>query len=68
MINIGGGSNRTILELAELIGGPRTFVEPRIEPKHTLADITQARELLGWEPKVPFEEGVYELKKILNLV
>jgi len=28
---------------------------------HTKADITLARKLLNWQPKVPFEEG---LKKV----
>ena len=68
VINIGGGHNRTVLEIAELIGGPRKFVEPRLEPKHTLADITKARELLGWQPQVKFEEGIGELKKIYGLI
>lgn len=64
IINIGGGNNKTVNEIADLIGGPRVFVEPRLEPKHTLADISKAKKLLGWEPKVSFEEGIAELKKI----
>lgn len=68
VINIGGGSNRTVLEVADLIGGPRVFVEPRLEPRHTLADITKAKELLGWEPAVPFEQGISELKSLYQLV
>ena len=67
VINIGGGHNYSVLEIAEMIGGPYVFVEPRIEPKHTLADITKARTLLGWEPKVKFEEGITELKNIYGL-
>ena len=67
VINIGGGHNRTVFEIAELIGGPWKFVEPRLEPRHTLADITRARELLGWEPQVKFEEGIGELKRIFNI-
>ncbi len=67
VINIGGGRNRTVLEVADLIGGPRIFVEPRLEPKHTLADIAKAKELLGWEPQVLFEDGIKELKKLYQL-
>ncbi|MDP3794757.1 MAG: NAD-dependent epimerase/dehydratase family protein, partial [bacterium] len=67
VINVGGGHPRTVLEVAELIGGPRVFIEPRIEPKHTFADITRARELLGWEPKEVFGEGVAELKRMRGL-
>lgn len=67
VINIGGGRNRTVLEVAGLIGGPTVFIEPRIEPKHTLADISCAKELLSWEPQVKFEEGILELKKLHGL-
>ena len=67
-INIGGGKNYTVSEIAEMIGGPTVFVEPRIEPKHTRADITKARELLGWKPQVVFEDGIAELKKLHGLV
>lgn len=67
VINIGGGRNRTVNEVARLIGGPVTFIEPRVEPKHTLADITKAYRLLGWKPEVRFEDGIEELKKEHNL-
>ncbi|QQG45234.1 MAG: NAD-dependent epimerase/dehydratase family protein [Candidatus Sungiibacteriota bacterium] len=66
-INIGGGKDRTVLEIADLIGGPRVFIEPRLEPKHTLADITKARELLGWSPEVNFEDGIQELKNLYGI-
>lgn len=64
VINIGAGHDRSILELADFIGGERVFIEPRIEPKRTLADISRARELLGWEPNVALEDGIAELKKL----
>lgn len=67
VINIGGGRNRSVNEIADLIGGPRVFIEPRLEPKHTLADISRARKLLGWEPQITLEEGVAELKEIYGL-
>ena len=64
VINIGGGHDRSVNEVAKLIGGPTVFVEPRLEPRRTLADITRAKELLGWEPQIKFEKGIEELKKI----
>jgi len=67
VINIGGGKNRSVLEVAELIGGPWKFTDPRLEPKHTLADISRAKELIGWEPKIEFEEGISELKNLYQL-
>ena len=67
VINIGGGHNRTVLEVAKFIGGPTVFIEHRIEPKHTFADISLAKNLLGWKPEVNFEEGIQELKKMYGL-
>jgi UDP-glucose 4-epimerase len=68
VINLGAGNNTSINRIAELIGGPTEHFPPRIEPKHTRADNTRARELLGWEPKISIEEGIAEIKKIYNLV
>ena len=67
VINIGGGKNWKIIEVAEMIGGPTVFIEPRVEAKHSLADNSKAKELLGWEPAVTFEEGIKELKNLYNL-
>ena len=67
VINIGAGRGVSILELARLIGGEVKFVEARIEPHHTHADNTQARELLGWTPRVSIEEGIAELKRLRGL-
>lgn len=62
VINIGAGHNISINELAEMIGGKVEHIEPRIEPRNTLADNALAKKLLGWEPKVSLEEGISELK------
>ncbi len=64
VINIGAGKDYTVNQLAAMIGGETEFCEPRIEPKHTCADNKKAKELLGWEPQVSFEDGMGELKKI----
>ncbi len=66
-INIGSGKNYSVLEIASLVGGPTVSIEPRIEPKHSRADVGRARELLGWEPLKKFEEGIAELKTARNL-
>lgn len=66
-INIGAGQNASVLRIAELIGGPVEHIAPRLEPHDTLADNSRARELLGWEPTVPLEDGIAELKKEYNL-
>lgn len=42
--------------------------EPRLEPKHMLADITKARKLLDWRPLMSFADGMSELKREYGLV
>lgn len=66
VINIGAGKNYSVNEVAKLIGGPVEHIEPRIEPKDTLADIAPAKKLLDWQPAVKFEDGIAELKKIYD--
>ena len=67
VINIGNGDNRSINDLANLIGGPRLNIENRLEPKQTLADNSKAKELLGWSPTVTLEEWIPKYKKDLGL-
>ncbi|MDB5204730.1 MAG: NAD-dependent epimerase/dehydratase [Candidatus Taylorbacteria bacterium] len=62
IMNIGGGEQHSVLEIAQMIGGEYEFIAPRIEPRHTLADTTVAKNLIGWEPKEDFVKGVEELK------
>lgn len=63
VLNAGAGRNVSINELAKMIGGPVEHVPARHEPKHTRADRTLIRELLGWEPRITLEEGIAALKK-----
>jgi len=59
MINLGSGSTYSINHLVSLIGGEVVYIPKRPgEPDCTFANIEKARELLGWEAKVSFEEGV----------
>jgi UDP-glucose 4-epimerase len=67
VINIGGGIRYSINRIAELIGGEIKYISPRVEPHDTMADISKAKEFLGWEPGVDLEDGIKELKKINNL-
>jgi dTDP-glucose 4,6-dehydratase len=64
-VNIGNPRELTIRELAErvvaLSGSRSKIVErplPVDDPKIRQPDITRARTLLGWEPKVPLEDGL----------
>ncbi len=60
--NIGAGKPQSINYLVELLGGEVQYVPKRPgEPDVTFADISKSRRILGWEPKVPFEEGVKKM-------
>lgn len=62
VINIGAGQNHSINEIAKMIGGETTYIPlPPGEMRDTLADITKARELLGWQPEITLEEGIKKL-------
>lgn len=67
VINIGSGDNRSVNQLADLIGGPRVYRDPVIEPRETLADNSKAKELLGWEPSMTLEEWIPKYKRDLGL-
>ena len=67
IFNIGAGKNRTVNDIAALIGGPVVHEEERLEPAHALADNTRARTMLGWKPTVQLEEGIAEMKKIAQV-
>jgi dTDP-glucose 4,6-dehydratase len=64
-VNIGNPVEMTIKEIAETIirmtGSKSKIVYrplPTDDPRQRRPDITRARELLGWEPKVQLEEGL----------
>lgn len=65
-VNIGNPEEYTVLETAKIImaacGQPNLAIEhtplPTDDPQQRQPDITLAREVLGWEPTVPFKEGL----------
>lgn len=62
--NIGYGNPRTVLEVAELIGGEHIFIPERPgDPRFSGADNTKAKKILGWEPRISLEEGIAQLKQ-----
>ena len=71
VINVANGAritlNELLAELQELTGKQDVtaeYLEPRVgDVRHSLADITMARELLGYESKVDLREG---LKRTLD--
>jgi UDP-glucuronate decarboxylase len=64
-VNIGNPGEFTMLELAELtlklVGGKSRIVHrplPADDPRQRRPDISVARRVLGWEPRVALEEGL----------
>jgi len=65
-INVGNPIERTMLQFAQEIlkatgsDSPITYVPlpTADDPKQRRPDITKARTLLGWEPRIPLEEGL----------
>ncbi|MCM8783442.1 MAG: SDR family oxidoreductase [Candidatus Omnitrophica bacterium] len=64
-VNLGNPQECSIIELAKLIiriTGSKSRIEfkplPQDDPKQRKPDITLAKKLLNWEPKVSFEEGL----------
>ena len=67
VINIGNGDNRSINDIADMIGGDKVNVDPVIEPKATLANNSKAEELLGWKPTQNIEDWIPKYKKEMGL-
>lgn len=65
--NIGSGKPIGINRITELLGGERVFIPKRPgEPDMTHAEITKIRSQLGWQPRVPIEEGVEKMLEHLS--
>jgi dTDP-L-rhamnose 4-epimerase len=73
-VNIGSGRSTTILEIAETLA---RLLEKDIEPelpgtsragdiRHCFADVSRARELLGFEAQTDLEDGLAELAEWLK--
>jgi UDP-glucuronate decarboxylase len=64
-VNLGNPGEYTILELAQMI---QNMINPELEiaykplpqddPRKRQPDITKAKEILGWEPRVPLQAGL----------
>jgi len=64
-VNVGNPREEKIIDIARIIAemtgssSPIAFHPlPKDDPKLRCPDISRARRLLGWEPKVPLEEGL----------
>ena len=68
-VNVGSGETVTILDIARMLNRILgTSIEPdvtqagrKFDIRHNTADISRAKALLGFQPKVPVEDGFREL-------
>jgi len=59
IFNVGSANTYSVNRLVELLGGRAVHIPKRPgEPDCTFADISKIRRVLGWSPKVSFEQGV----------
>jgi UDP-glucuronate decarboxylase len=76
-VNLGNPNETEIIEIAEkIVGITKSKSEmvfeklPEDDPKRRCPDITKAKKELGWEPLVPFDEGIKKtidyFKKLLS--
>lgn len=69
MFNIGSGKGTTILEIGQTLSnllGKSGLIQVnqsfrKNDIRHCFADISKAKKILGWEPKITLEEGLREL-------
>src|SRR4051794_27103171 len=73
-LNIGSGQSVTVNDVARALGSVlHTVIDPQLrggyragDIRHCFADITRARELLGFEPEVDISSGLEELSAWLE--
>mgnify|MGYP003977666547 CR=1 FL=1 len=67
VFNIGNGDNRSVNQIADLLGDNKITVESVIEPRETLADNSKSYRVLGWKPVVTLEKWIPKWKKEMGL-
>jgi len=64
IFNIGNGNNLSVNFVVKSIIGDKNikpiYSNPVIEPRDTLADISKTKEIINWQPKYTFEQGIKE--------
>jgi len=72
-VNLGNPGEFTLLELAETVlrvTGSRSEIVyealPIDDPQQRQPDITRAKQILGWEPEIPLEDGLRRMLEALG--
>lgn len=59
VLNVGASDPRSVNEIARRVGGPIVYHPARpAEGRHSHADISLTKEMIGWEPRIPFDQGL----------
>jgi len=64
LLNVGSGSSHANIEILDILRARFSGIEILNAParqgdiRDTLADVSLAKEVLGWSPEVQFEEGL----------
>ena len=65
--NIGNGNNYSVNELADMLGGEKSYGNKVIEPFQTLADNSKALLILDWDPKGDLPTWIKKYKQDLGI-
>jgi len=65
VFNIGSGTTHELNYLALLISKNITYIAPRMEPRHTCADISLMKNMIGWKSTINIKAYIRE--KVRNL-
>ena len=67
IFNIGNGDNRSVNQIADMIGGSRIYRDPVVEPRETLAQNGKASFILNWKPTMKLEDWIKKYKEDMGL-
>jgi len=67
VFNIGNGKNYSVNEVADMLGGTKTYGKEVKEPFQTLADNSKANLILDWQPKGDLPSWIKTYKKDLGI-
>ena len=68
VINIGTGRGTSVNELAAAFGGEREYLPPRKEILTSCADVSRAKDLLGFTASVSLADGITGLKQEWGII
>ena len=61
IINVGNGDNRSVNQIADMIGGEKVYIDTiKGEVRETLCKSELAKDILDWKPKINLEDWIGE--------